>query len=178
MAPGYIKAVAKPKVLKPGEEGVVEIAYNAHLKNKYGFQSDNIQVYTDDASEPVKSVSVFATVEEFFPELSPQEIEKAPKLFTDTNFDFGKITQQPVTKDVTIVNSGKKELLIRAVQPNCTCIVAALGKEKLKPGESTNLSVRFSPESRKGTQQKAVTIYSNDPVNPVQRITFSAYVGD
>ena len=31
---------------------------------------------------------------------------------------------------------------------------------------------------RKGTQQKAVTVYSNDPQNPVQRVTFTAYVED
>jgi hypothetical protein len=40
------------------------------------------------------------------------------------------------------------------------------------------LSIAFNPYDRKGTQQKSVTIYSNDPRNPVQRLVFTAYVED
>jgi hypothetical protein len=48
----------------------------------------------------------------------------------------------------------------------------------LKPSASATIKILFNPQDRKGTQQKAVTIYSSDPQNPVQRITLAAYVED
>jgi hypothetical protein len=59
---------------------------------------------------------------------------------------------------------------------NCTCIKTEVEKQKLKPGESLKLSISFNPQDRKGTQTKSVTVYSNDPVNAVQRITLTGVV--
>jgi hypothetical protein len=72
-------------------------------------------------------------------------------------------------------NTGKKDLQVKAVQGNCTCITAQANKTTVKPGESSSIRITFQPQDRTGTLQKAVTVYSNDPQNPVQRITFSAY---
>jgi hypothetical protein len=81
-------------------------------------------------------------------------------------------------REVAFFNGGKKELTIRALQGNCSCITVSAAKSSVKPGESSKISISFNPKDRKGTQTKAITIYSNDPQNPVQRITFSAYVED
>lgn len=179
-SPAYIRADVVPATLKPGEQGNVRISFNGKLKNKYGFQSDNIEIYTDDVLQPIKSFSVYATLEEFFPPLSQEELAKAPQLrTTESAFDLGRLKQNIVgTKDVSIFNAGKKELIIREVQENCTCVKASVTKSVLKPGESTLLKIEFNPQDRQGTQQKRVTIYSNDPANPVQAITFTAYVGE
>ena len=176
--PSYIRAEVLPKTLPPSGRGKIRISYNGKQKGQYGFQSDQIQIHTDDADLAIKPFTVYATLEEFFPVLSPEELSKAPRLnITDTSLDFGKTKQhQDATKVVTVVNNGRSELSIRAVQGNCSCIKASPAKEKLKPGESSTIVITFNPQDRLGTQQKSVTVYSNDPQAPAQRITFTAYI--
>lgn len=178
VSPKYIRVDVEPKTLSPGAKGVVRISYNGKQKNQYGFQSDNVELHTDDEQNSVKSFSVYATLEDYFPMLSPEELAKAPLLRLNSySLDFGRMkSKTSITREIPIINGGKKELEIRAVQSNCTCTTASLAKTTLKPGEGTNLRITFNPQDRSGTQQKAVTIYSNDPKNPVQRFTFTAYV--
>jgi hypothetical protein len=176
--PAYVKIDVTPKTVAPGEKGHVKVSYNGKQRNQYGFQSDNVELYTDDSLSPVKSFSVYATLEDYFPDLKPEELAKAPQLkFGSASLDFGRIhAGGSATREISFTNTGKKELQIRALQGNCTCVTASAVKSNVKPGETGTIRIVFNAQDRKGTQQKAVTIYSNDPVNPVQRVTFSAYV--
>ena len=176
--PAHIRVQIEPGTLLPGEKGIIKLSYNGKTKNQYGFQSDNITIHTDDELSPDKSFSVFATLEDYFPPLSPEETVKAPKLqISESTIDFGRIKQNQVSvKEIKIVNLGKSSLQLRAIQPNCTCIVAEPTEKVLKAGATTTIKISFNPQDRKGTQQKSVTIYSSDPQNPVQRITLVAYV--
>ncbi|MBL0744532.1 DUF1573 domain-containing protein [Chryseolinea lacunae] len=180
VGPAYIKVDISPKVLHPGEKGNIKISYNGKMKGQYGFQSDNIELFTDDEQGSAKSFSVYATLEDQFPDLKPEELAKAPQLrLQATSLDFGRVQPNATTeREVQLFNAGKKELAIKSVQGNCSCISASAKKTTLKPGESSTIRIAFNPLERKGTQQKSVTVYSNDPQNPVQRITFSAYVED
>jgi hypothetical protein len=178
VSPKHIRVDAYPKVLPPGEKGTVKISYNGKLKNEYGFQSDNVELHTDDEVNPIKSFSVYATLEDAFPELTAAESAKAPQLsLTTTMLDLGRVKPNaPVVKEIQFSNTGKKELSLRALQANCTCVKATASKTTLKPGDNSTIKIAFDPQDRSGTQTKAVTIYSNDPRNPVQRLTFTAYV--
>jgi hypothetical protein len=176
VGPTYIKVDVTPKVLAPGAKGNIKVSYNGKLKDSYGFQSDNIEITTDDELQPVKSFSVYATLEDYFEPLGPQELSKAPQMKLNTaSFEYGRVTQAGATRELLFTNTGKKDLQVKAVQGNCTCITAQANKTTLKPGESSSIRITFQPQDRTGTLQKAVTVYSNDPQNPVQRITFSAY---
>ncbi|MFZ6013793.1 MAG: DUF1573 domain-containing protein [Bacteroidota bacterium] len=176
VSPKHIKVDVTPSVLEPGAQGVVKVSYNGKIKNQYGFQSDNVELHTDDETNSIKSFSVFATLEEYFPVMSEEEFAKAPQLRVNAyNLDFGRIQSSAASvREVTFTNIGKKELSLRSLQGNCTCIKASAGKNTLKPGESSIIKIEFDPD-RGGSQTKAVTIYSNDPRNPVQRITVTAY---
>ena len=178
VSPKYIRVEVDPKTINAGQKGVVRISYNGKMKNQYGFQSDNIELHTNDETNPVKSFSVYATLEDYFPDLTPEEAAKAPLLRLNAYaLDFGKLRSKAVaTRDIQFTNFGKKELSIRSVQGNCTCIKTQALKSSVKPGETSAIRIEFDPQDRSGTQQKAVTIYSNDPKNPVQRVTFTAYV--
>jgi len=178
VGPSYIKADVTPKTLAPGAKGNVKISYNGFKKGQYGFQSDNIELYTDDEEMPVKVFNIYATLEDYFPELSKEEKAKAPQLRIGvTSVDFGRFkSTASSTREITVTNTGKKELALRSLQGNCACVVATAKKTVLKPGESTTIQITLSAQDRQGTQQKALTIYSSDPINPVQRITLMGYV--
>ncbi len=176
--PAYIRVDVQPRTLGPGEKGVIRVSYNGALKKQYGFQSDNVELETNDKAIPMKSFSVFATLEDYFPEMSAAELAKAPKLnIPGTSLDFGNIKPNTESeREIILTNTGRKELELRSIQPNCSCIKATASKTSIKPGESTTVKIAFNPQDRRGTQNKAVTFYSNDPANPVQRVTFTAYV--
>ncbi len=178
--PKYIKVNVEPKTLAAGEKGVIKLSYNGKLKNEYGFQSDQVVIYTDDEQQSEKAFSVFATLEDYFPTLAPAEAAKAPRIHINAlTVDYGRIKQsQSVMKEVLISNQGKSTLQLKAIQSNCECITTTAGSKALKVGETTTIKISFNPQDRKGTQQKAITVYSSDPQSPVQRITLTAYVED
>lgn len=176
--PSYINVDVQPRTVEPGQKAVVKVSYNGALKKQYGFQSDNIELDTDDKSAPRKSFSVYATLEDFFPEMSAAELAQAPQLTLESpSMDFGIIKGgESAEREILVTNTGKKDLHLKSIQPNCSCITAEAAKVALKSGESGIVKITFNPQDRSGTQNKAISFYSNDPRNPVQRLTFTAYV--
>lgn len=170
--------VEVPASILPGAKIVMRVGYNGFAKNAYGFQTDNVELVTDDEELPRKSFSVYATLEEYFGELSDEDRKRAPALtISETTIDLGRFSSTAmVEKSITLANTGKKQLLIRSIQPNCKCLTAAVVAQTIGVGKSTTLTIQFNPEQRKATQQKYITVYSNDPANPVQRIMLSGYV--
>lgn len=177
IAPSHIKVII-PESLEPKQKGKIKITYNAKAKNQYGFVSDNIELITDDEHHLRKAFSVYATIEEYFPVISGSELAAAPLLQPDlTTVDLGRT--KPGTNmngELRIKNTGKKELVIHTAQPNCTCLEIQVDKLTLKGGEETKIRFFLNGQGRTGTLQKAVTLYSNDPRNPVQRITVMGYI--
>ncbi|MBT1703283.1 DUF1573 domain-containing protein [Chryseosolibacter indicus] len=178
VSPAHIKLEIQPTTVAPGARGVLKVSYNGKIKNQYGFQSDNVELHTNDDINPVKPFSVYATIEDYFPQLSAEDMQKAPQMkLAYTSLEFGRVGEGgSIDREIAFTNTGRKQLDIKAVQGNCTCVTASAAKTSLKPGESSVIKVSFNSQDRKGTQQKAVTIYTNDPRNPVQRFTFTAYV--
>ncbi len=175
--PAYLK-VEMPFVIGPKAKGAIKVTYDPKKKNQFGFATDNIQINTNDPGFEIKLIPVYATLEEFYAVPSPEEVKKGPILvIKEPIVDLGHFQPgENIEKVVSIVNGGKKVLLIKALQGNCTCIVAEVEKKSVGPGDSTHVKISFKPQSRGGTQMKAVTIYSNDPLNSVQRINVQAYV--
>jgi hypothetical protein len=176
-APPYIQVDAPASIAK-GERATIKVTYNAMLKNQYGFSADNIELVTNDSLMALKPFSVYATIEEFFLPLTAADQGKVPIIsLQESAVDFGQINSgSSVQKTVLVRNSGKKELTIRFVQPNCQCLSADMASEKIKPGEEQKLTITWKGEGRRGTQNKAITIYSTDPVNPVKRVSLSGQV--
>lgn len=178
-SPKYIK-VQYPKSLAPGQSYDVKVQFDAKLKNQYGFMTENFIFHTNDKEMPDKSVSVYVTVEEFFPKLTPQELEKAPVLSLSANvINFGRVRSGVnLERDVKIKNTGKKDLVIRYIQTNCSCLISKIDKTTIKPSEEVTLKSILNTTGRSGPQNKSVTIYSTDPQNPVQRVTLTTAVLD
>lgn len=177
--PSYVK-IEMPEALEPGQKGLIRIIYDGKAKGTYGFASDNVLIRTSDPGEEVKSFSLFATLEEYYAPPTAEELLSAPQAFLkESSVDFGQYPPgASLERKITIVNKGKKELKIKALQGNCTCITAVADKQSLRAGDSTYIRILFKPQTRGGTQQKAITLFTNDPRNPVQLISASVYIND
>lgn len=177
--PSYIKVEFKPETLAPKEKGKVVITYDAESRNDLGFMSDNIVFTTNEEGDDArKSMSVYATINEYFPPMSAEEMAAAAHLGIEKSLhDFGSVTSgDKVETTFTLTNTGKSDLNIRKTKASCGCTVPQLAKKDLKPGESVEMKVTFNTYGRRGNQIKTVTIYSNDPKKPVQKVTIKAKV--
>lgn len=178
-APEYIKIRFEPQTLKPKEKGTIIIDYDSRLNDELGFINSQVTIYTNEPQPQNKKVfTVYADQNEYFAPLTSDAAAVAPKLSIEKRIhDFGKINQgDVVTTTYPLKNMGKNTLMIRKITSNCDCAVVSFEKKELITGEKIDLEVTFNSTGRRGTQQKSVTIYTNDPVTPVQRVILKASV--
>jgi hypothetical protein len=113
-----------------------------------------------------------------FPVLCLAQSAMQPRLVLPApHHDFGQVgPDTPVTHRFQATNAGTAMLTISQVKPTCGCTSSVAGKRTLAPGESTELEVTFHPEGSRGLTRKSVAVLSDDPVQPVQTLTFDATV--
>lgn len=159
-----------PKVLAPFAQEVIEVSYWPEKRHTLGYVTDTFELVSNEKKQAAKLFRITATIEEYFPPLSPEEREQSPTLVLEKNLiDLGsfKKNSQPQS-GLVITNTGKKPLSIRQVSANCPCIQVSVQDKEIQPGQSTTLEVVFQAQGRKGNQQKMITIFSNDPKSPTQ----------
>ena len=172
--PNHLIITAQPVELPSKTKGLIRISYNPEKKNALGYQTDKFTMTTNQGTDQVFEIN--ATIEQYFPSMTEEELADAPKIkLAKASFDFGSV--MPGTKletEVTIMNEGKSDLMVKGVQSNCDCVLATIADEIVKPGASSKLKLTFDTSNRKGKQYKSVTIFSNDPTNPVQMVMLKA----
>ncbi len=176
--PDYIKVEFNPKTVEPEKKGKISVTYDVVAKNDLGAMNDNVVLYTDEKENARKVFSVYLNIEEYFAPMTPEELAQAPKLILDEPLhDFGRIKQGDVVENVFVLrNGGKSTLNIRKTNSSCGCTVASMEKTELLPEEEASITIRFNSAGRRGQQQKSITVFSNDPKAPTQRIIVKAYI--
>jgi len=176
-SPSYL-TIQFPKVIHPGESALLSIKFNSKAKKDFGFHTDQIALVTNDPDQSEKLFSVSYTVEEYFPSLSPDALERAPRLtLSAADIKFNNLpSNSTLERDVLFRNTGKQALIIRSIVPNCTCLEANADQSNLEPGATGRIKIKFNPTGRSGRQIKSVLIYSNDPQHPVQKIILNGLV--
>ena len=82
--------------------------------------------------------------------------------FTKEIFDFGAVKPgEELTHVFRFINTGKKDLLITGITPDCECTVASYPKEPVAPGDGGEIEVTFNTSGKSGKQVSAVTLFSN-----------------
>jgi hypothetical protein len=102
----------------------------------------------------------------------------SPKISADSyKFEFGEVEESSELKHTfKLTNRGKALLLINGAHSSCGCTVPKLTTNKLKPGESTDLSIIVDTAMKQGKITKTVSLFSNDPVNPELKFYLSMNV--
>lgn len=92
--------------------------------------------------------------------------EKTDIAFAEMTHDFGSIQQDSKnTKLFKFTNTGSEPLIIEAAKGSCGCTVPVFPKEPIKPGETGEIEVVYSPGKQQGSQSKTITITAN--TNPI-----------
>lgn len=163
--PSHINIQALPATLAPGQKGTLVAKYNAPARNDWGFVIDRMNLKINGVSERNYSLVISANIEEDFSAYSADELAAAPVLSVDDpEFKFGKIQEGEKVEHVYVLsNSGKSDLHIRKVKASCGCTAVQPEKNVIAPGESVNIKTVFNSKGKVGSQNKTVTIITNDP---------------
>lgn len=75
-------------------------------------------------------------------------------------YDFGTVhqTDQTVTHDFTVTNTGTSSLAIIWIKANCGCTVPSYSRKPLRPGEKTDIKVEFKLAGQRGEVDKDVRV--------------------
>jgi hypothetical protein len=164
--PKFVTIKITPEVIQPQGKAIIEASYDAAVKNDWGFVFDRIGLVINDKPAANK-ISISANIQEDFSKLTEEQKKNAPKIEVDNiNFDFDTIkTGEKVKHEYVVKNTGKSDLNIRKLSPSCGCTAVNLKSQVIKPGESTTIMAEFNSTGKSGSQNKTITLISNDPTN-------------
>ncbi len=176
--PDHLQLKLQPEVIAAGEKGVLTIQFDPVKRDDLGFLSDNITIQTDSVVTQKNQFYVISSIEEFFPEMSADKLDKAAKLQIEERvFDFGKASAgDMVEAEFVLTNAGREKLNFRKIKSNCSCVTYDIKSSNIKKGKSQTLKLMFDTRGRRGNQYKTVTIFSNDPVAPTQMVTIKGTI--
>ena len=92
-------------------------------------------------------------------------------------FDFGKVEQgAQVNHLFRFTNEGGRDLRIESVKTSCGCTAAVISSEVLAPGQEGTISAIFDTARFSGEKVKEISVYSNDPAQPVTTLTLQGEI--
>ncbi len=103
---------------------------------------------------------------------------EVPQISTVTGIDFGEVvTSTSEEKSLEVKNIGKKDLnitgvTIKGTDASAYSIVDA-GTTVIKPNESTNIKVKFTPATIKFYTNASIDIATNDPNKPIATVSLA-----
>lgn len=180
--PKHITVKINPEIIQPKSKANVDVTYNAAVKNDWGFLVDRMKVVINDEKTNVDNkgdrsrglniISVSANILDDVSQLTNEQKKNAPKIeFENVNFNFDTIKLgDKVDHEYKFKNSGKSDLIIRKVNPSCGCTIVSMKNNIVKPGESGSIPITFNSAGKPGSQQKAITVITNDPTNAQVRL--------
>lgn len=109
--------------------------------------------------------------------LPEQGVSPPDIAFSEELWDFGVIEEGDVVTHVfEVKNLGGTELVISKVRPSCGCTAALVSSAEIAPGGSSQNKVSFNSSGLKGKTSKYIYVESNDPDEPVSKLTITAIV--
>lgn len=168
--PAYIKVIASPSMLRPGQEGKIDFQYNAKESPVWGPETDDIFVLLNGNKSQNDNYKILlsASVTEDFNGMSAVDKKNSPivEIKSPTVY-FGTIKQgKKVKGKITLKNSGVNNLILRRVINNNSEISVAPGTLTVKSGKNGKLTVVIDTKGlQKGKYRKIISVVTNDPNN-------------
>jgi len=176
--PSFIEPLNFPINLKPHELGMLVLKIDLSLADTIGPLAGSLKINTTDKYFKRKQIDYYLDVKSDYSSLTRRQLKNAPKLILSSDLvDMGTMKSGIVrTKTITITNAGKQPLIFKRIETDCSCAILKPTKKILATGESLEIPVFYDSLFKSGKQFKKITLYSNDPANPIQIITIKADV--
>ncbi len=177
-APEFITYQAIPRILKPYENGMVILKYDASKRKDFGLIFDKLILLTDDSIESAKTFHISAEIMENFSNLNLNDLKNAPDMVFETEtFNFDTINEGDILSRVfKFSNPGINDLLFRKISTSCGCTASNISSNIIKSGQEGTITVDFNTLHKKGYQRQTITIINNNPHKPTVKLVIQGYV--
>lgn len=167
--PDFIEVYLKDSTIKAGDSINIVIRVIGKKMVKMGDDFNRISFVTDDLAFPEKSLFVMSRLKQDFTKLSKKELKNAPKISLSKGPAINLGSHQVGSKfkeSVTLTNTGKSDLIVYKVAPNCSCITVNKSTFVIKPGETFTLVFTYDTLNQiVAEHSKNVNLICNDPSN-------------
>ncbi len=98
--------------------------------------------------------------------------------FDKQSHDYGKVQDgDRVVEAFPFTNTGDETLVIKQLRASCGCTKAIKGSSEIPPGGKSQITAEFDTKGlRSGVKQKTIYVHSNDPHNPIVKLSLTADV--
>jgi len=162
--PEYLKVELSPENVEPNQKGTIVLTIDGAKVNDWDYVKALFYLYFDGILNSTNRISATAIVVERFDEttlLNPPKIE-----FESTDFNFEPVVEgAKIEHTFNFKNTGTTDLYIRKTRASCGCTAVSVSENPIKPGQSGIISTIFNTEGKPGTQNKIITVITNDPSN-------------
>jgi len=166
--PKYIQVLNFPTTLEPNEFAKIKVVIDGTKAKGYGFGAFQIPVISDNVVTPAMGLNITYSRKQYFPKYNAKQLAQQPKIsIKNPMHDFGPQTSGDYLYcNYEFTNTGKKELEIKQISPDCPCFRLKFPKMKIAPGETIVVQGIFDTVTKNGSKTIGCEIISNDPVNP------------
>ncbi len=166
-----------PRRLKPTANAVIGVPFRGLFRDSAGEFIPRRRVRSDSTLLFGKLLGVMAIGTAVFGACSSEKPAAPPKIvFHDTTHDFGRAAQgTTITHSYAFRNAGGLDLTIDNVRASCACTAAAASGRVVPPGGQGAIEASLDTAHDFGRKTRTITVYSNDPAQPVTTLTL---VGD
>lgn len=167
----YASGHASQKVatILPGTKGELQVAFFADQCPLYGSVKSEITLVINGQKMEQK-IQVTADVQEDFSALSPEQMAAAPIVDVNSELNLGTFVAGKRQKaSFNIANAGQNALMVRRII-NENDKLNILASKAVKSGKKGAQKIDMKP-MEKGNYSSEITIITNDPKNPVRKVT-------
>lgn len=119
-------------------------------------------------------LKINANIVEDFSALTVAERQNAPIAEFSNVIDLGKIAAgKAAKKNFTIANAGANPLMVRRVYCKDADVQIAAPKSAIKSGKKADTKLVISANQQAGQYSRELIVITNDPQNPVQKVTIN-----
>lgn len=174
--PSYCKILDFPTSLEPNEFAKIKVIIDGRKAPGYGFGAFQVPILSDNVVTPAMGLNITFKRRQYFPKYSAKELAKQPKIeIAKPMHDFGpQISGGFLFCNFEIKNTGKKDLVIKQIMPDCPCLSFKAHKNVIAPGETLTLEAIFDTVTKNGAKTIGCEIVTNDPIQTSKYIYVKA----
>ena len=159
-----------PLTLEKNQKGDLQITFDTQLFPTYGPAEEVIYLVINGKEDPSYAIKVRANVVEDFSKMTQEQLDNAPILTTANELNLGTFKKGKKAKATFHVsNAGQDPLLIHRIVFDSKNLTITAAKS-VRSGKKGNCTVNIQTTDT-GSFELPVTIISNDPKQPVKKVT-------
>lgn len=174
----FISVKPQKRELAPGERSEILISVDGTKIDKWGEELFFFSLITNSKEdmEPIGGSLIFV---DDVSKLTNQEMQNAPHAeFSSYFYHFSQQKQGvELSRKFTIKNTGKSDLVIRAMDATSPRILASVDKMSIAPGSEAVVTVKVDTKGvPQGRLSEAVKVITNDPNQPSRDLAVMATI--